>query len=387
MSGLFRRLAEHAELSYESAVLLPPEAYTSVEMLDAERTHLFAREWLCAGRTADLVNAGDYLTVDVPSGQPGVDHHSVIIIRDEHGELGAFANVCVHRCATLLQGCGAVARITCPYHAWVYRLDGQLIAAPYMHRTVDAIGRPFNTSDHHLQRLLLEVREGFLYVNADPTALPLGPRLEGLSAVVGRYRMAGYLPVASGVDEWDTNWKCLAENFMDAYHVFKVHRGTFAADGDSTATTTVYPGTDAYAYHVAVDDPASSHGIAHADNVVLDGTWRHTTALAAVFPHHVMQIQADWLWYLALSPVGAGRVRIRWNVAVAPEQLAAQADPQRYVKEVLGLLERVNAEDRPVVEGVYRGLQRIDARRGPFSYLERNVYDFDRYVAHRVSRP
>ncbi len=385
MSDLMRRLAEHAGLSFDRAVLLPPEAYTSAEMLDAERTHLFAHEWLCAGRTADLVNAGDYLTVDVPAGQLGAEHDSVIIVRDEQGELGAFANVCAHRCATLLLGCGTAARITCPYHAWVYRLDGQLVAAPYMHRTVDADGRPFNTSDHHLQRLLLEVWEGFVYVNADPAALPLGPRLEGLSAVVGRYRMAGYVPVACGVDEWNTNWKCLAENFMDAYHVFKVHRSTFATDGDSTANTTVYPGTDAYAYHLAVDDPASSHGIAHADNVVLDGTWRRTTALAAVFPSHVMQIQADWLWYLALSPVGTDRVRIRWDVSVAPEQLAAQPDPRGYVAEVLGLLERVNAEDRPVVEGVHRGLRNGNAQRGPFSYLERNVYDFDRYVAQRVS--
>ena len=108
----------------------------------------------------------------------------------QDGAPWAIANVCAHRCATLLLGCGTAARITCPYHAWVYRLDGHLVAAPYMHRTVDADGRSFKTSDHHLQRLLLEVWEGFVYVNADPAALPLGPRLEGLSAVVGRYQMS-----------------------------------------------------------------------------------------------------------------------------------------------------------------------------------------------------
>jgi phenylpropionate dioxygenase-like ring-hydroxylating dioxygenase large terminal subunit len=386
VSDLFRRLAEHAKIPYERAILLPPEAYTSPDVLDAERTRVFAHEWLCAGRVADVALAGDYITVDVPSGRPGADHHSVIVVRDERGELGAFANVCAHRCATLLQGTGSTARITCPYHAWVYRLDGRLVAAPYMQRTVDAAGRPFDPADHHLQRLKLEVWEGFVYVNADPDATPLGPRLTGLTEVVGRYRMDGYVPVANGVEEWDTNWKCLAENFMDAYHVFKVHRNTFAADSDSTGNTTVYPGTDAYAYHLAIDDPASSHGVAHPDNTTLDAAWRHTTALAAVFPAHVMQLQADWLWYLALSPVGTDRVRIRWDVSVAPEQLAAQPDPDAYVARVIELLTRVNAEDRPVVEGVHRGLRRADAPRGPFSYLERNVYDFDRYIARCIGQ-
>ena len=100
-----------------------------------------------------------------------------------------------------------------------------------------------------------------------------------------------------------------------------------------------------------------------------------------------MQLQGDWLWYLALSPVGTDRVRILWDVSVASEQRDAEPDPKAYVDGVLRLLARVNAEDRPVVEGVHRGLRRADAQRGPLSYLERNVYDFDRYIAGRVSQP
>ena len=108
-------------------------------------------------------------------------------------------------------------------------------------------------------------------------------------------------------DRWHTNWKCLAENFLDAYHVFKVHRSTFAKESDSTGGTTVHPGGPGYTYHVAVDDPASAYGVAHLDNVVLEGTWRHSTVLAAVYPTLVVQLQPDWLWYLVLSPLGGGR--------------------------------------------------------------------------------
>jgi phenylpropionate dioxygenase-like ring-hydroxylating dioxygenase large terminal subunit len=98
-----------------------------------------------------------------------------------------------------------------------------------------------------------------------------------------------------------------------------------------------------------------------------------------------MQLQPDWLWYLQVSPLGVDRVRIRWDVSVAPEVLADQADPSEYVARLLDLLNRVNAEDRPIVEGVYRGVRGGGLQRGPLSYLERNVYDFDRYIARALA--
>jgi hypothetical protein len=72
-------------------------------------------------------------------------------------------------------------------------------------------------------------------------------------------------------------------------------------------------------------------------------------------------------------------------VSVAPEVLADQADPDGYVADLLDLLNVVNAEDRPIVEGVFRGVQRTSLTRGPLSYFERNVYDFDRYIARSLT--
>ena len=169
--------------------------------------------------------------------------------------------------------------------------------------------------------------------------------------------MAGYVPVHRQVDVWHTNWKLLFENFMDAYHVFKVHKNSFAKNGDNTLQTTMHDGTDHYAYHLVGHDADAASGVAHPSNTSLEGEWRHTLVLGAVFPTHVMQLQPDWLWYLQLSPLGVDRVRIRWDVSVAPEVLADQADPGAYVARLLDLLNLVNAEDRPIVEGVFRGVR------------------------------
>lgn len=381
------QLIAHAALPVERATALPPAAYTDPAVLQRERERIFASEWLCVGRTMDVPTSGDYVTREVPS--PDDDSLlSVIVVRGDDGVVRAFANVCAHRCATLLDGDGRAARITCPYHAWVYRLDGLCIAAPYMQQSTEVDGAPFDPANHRLAELATEVWEGFIYVSQAARPEPLAPRVAGLTDVVGRYRMAGYERVAGGTEVWATNWKCLAENFLDAYHVFKVHKNTFAKDSDSTSNTTVYPGGQGYTYHVAVDDPGSSYGVAHPANEVLDGTWRHSTMLTATYPTHVIQLQPDWLWYLVLSPVGVGHVHIRWSLAVAPEVWNDPSlDREPYLTRILDLLTAVNGEDRPVIEGVWRALHRRDAARGPFSYLERNVYDIGHYIAERLTGP
>jgi choline monooxygenase len=383
--SIFRELTDHAALPFESARMLPLETYRSDEVLTAERGRIFAPGWICAGRTADIPNKGDYLTAELPLARASVSatddkdgHRSVTVLRGDDGEVAAFDNVCVHRGARLLDGCGTQARLTCPYHAWVYRLDGQLIGGPYMTQTPD-----FDATQHRLVGLRAEVWEGFIYVTQDPNAEPLAPKLSGLTEVVKSFNMAGYIPVHSQVDVWATNWKLLVENFMDAYHIFKVHKGTFSKNGDNTLDTKMFPGTNDWAHHRVVHDGGDD--ICHADNTSLVGDMRKTIVLAAVSPCHVMQLQGNWLWYLQITPLGTDRCRIRWDVSVAPEMLAAQPDPKAYVASVLELLNAVNAEDQPIVEGLRRSVESPQFPRAPLSYLERNVYDFDRYVAMRLA--
>ncbi len=386
--SIFDELRAHAALDFQSGRMLPLEAYRSEEVLAAERTAVFANAWICVGRTADLPHTGDYLTAELPIGSidagAGDGHRSIIVLRDDAGELVAHDNVCIHRGSRLLDGCGHVGRITCPYHAWTFRLDGTLIGGPYMSEP-GSDARALRPDEHRLSPVRLEVWEGFIFATSDPAAAPLADRLTGLAQVVGPYRMAGYVPVHQQVDVWATNWKLLVENFMDAYHVFKVHKATFGKDGDNTLDTTMHPGTDDWAHHVVVDEKGPD--IAHPSNTSLTGDWRKAIVLAAVFPTHVMQLQPNWLWYLQISPLGTDRVRIRWDVSVAPEVLAAQDDPAAYVASVLALLDEVNAEDQPVIEAVRRNANGQQFARGPLSYLERNVYDFDRYLARALSTP
>lgn len=375
-------LRAHAALPFEQARMLPLEAYRSTDVLAAELATVFAQDWLCVGRTADIAATGDYLTAEIPVPGAADATRPLIVLRADDGEVRAFDNVCVHRGAQLLEGCGNETRITCPYHAWVYRLDGSLVGGPYMTESTEADGRPFDPASHRLSPVRTEVWEGFIFVNLDGGAAPLSPRLTGLTEVVRRYDMASYVPVRDEIDVWPTNWKLLVENFMDAYHIFKVHKDSFAADGDNTLDTTMYPGTLDWAHHRVIHEAGPE--LAAPAKSGLEGPWRKTIVLGAVFPGFVIQLQPNWLWFLRITPAGTDRVRIAWQIAVAPETLADADDPDAYISSVSALVDQVNGEDHPVVEGIRRNVDRPQFDRAPLSYLERNVYDFDRYLATRL---
>ena len=97
----------------------------TLTVLDVERTEIFAKSWQYVGHVSEFKKAGDYITTEIV-GKP------IFVTLGNDGEIRAFYNVCSHRAAKLVEGEGNKRIITCPYHAWSYRLDGSLNRAPNM---------------------------------------------------------------------------------------------------------------------------------------------------------------------------------------------------------------------------------------------------------------
>jgi phenylpropionate dioxygenase-like ring-hydroxylating dioxygenase large terminal subunit len=341
-NNLLQQLAQNANASFDEALSLPPAIYHSPEILELERNNLFRKEWICVGRTAEFPGQGDFLCRDIFDAP-------VFVMRQRDGSLKAFANVCAHRASRLLDGAGHVSRISCPYHSWTYELDGQLIGAPFMDKTPD-----FNVANHKLTELACETWEGFIYVSLQARPTPIDERLGGLTKLVSGFRMADYVPVFAEEETWNTNWKCLVENFMDAYHVHRVHRDSFGKHGSSEGQTSLFPGDDAFTYHYVRDEEGPHSVQAHPDNTWLQGPDRLRTWLINVFPSHTIQLQPDMLWYLSILPDGIDKVNIRWAVSIPAEILDAAKVRQAVVDEVMTLIHQVNGEDRPIVENVFQ---------------------------------
>ena len=199
---------------------LPGYIYTDPEVLRLEKERLFMRDWLCVGRVEEVENPGDYITFDI-LGEP------IIVARSRAGTLHAFANVCAHRGVAVTTGHGNSKRFSCPYHGWVYDLEGRLESALHM----DA-SEGFAVEQCRLQPYGLAQWQGWLFVNFDQNARDLESFL-GTSLERFAFLHAEDCRLANKWEfEVECNWKTVVENFQDIYHLHTLHADTFGGAVD-----------------------------------------------------------------------------------------------------------------------------------------------------------
>jgi phenylpropionate dioxygenase-like ring-hydroxylating dioxygenase large terminal subunit len=364
-------LAELVRMDVEMATGLPAGLYTSRAFYAAEQAALFEEGWLCVGREDDVPAPGDYLVSDIGA-------LSLATLRGQDGVVRNFANTCLHRMTRLLSGKGNCrGRIVCPYHAWTYRDDGRLDAAPHMEKAVG-----FDVGALRLKELRTELWEGFIFATMNPTTAPVAERLRPIEHVVGRYRAVGYGKVLDLDVVSEANWKLIHENFMETYHLPFVHR-TSLGKQESIGVAAGFDSSDAYSIHRTVKHRESPRGIAHPSNDVLTGEWRQTTVVLSVFPSLLLILCPDHLWYLLTHPVDVGQTHVTFGLSYAPEVLAdvgkkALADTWRpyYVN--------LNGEDRAIVESIQEAARSPLATPGRLSPLERFTLDLARYLVAGV---
>ena len=361
-----QELRESCALPFDQARSMPASVYTCEDFHALERHAIFEHEWICAGRSSSLSQPGDYLTITI-AGQP------ILILRDREGVLQAFSNVCLHRLSTLLEGRGQCQQIVCPYHGWVYDLGGQLRAAPLMQHSPACDKR-----EYRLPSIRLEEWLGWIYVTLNSEAEAVGNTLASLREKIDDYQMEGYIETFREEHVWDTNWKILAENFMESYHLPVLHKNTVGGHS-SLDDMDCPPGEPGYNYHWIRKEATLAIGNAHPDNTRLEGDWRQTTALIAIYPSHLITLTPGYFWYLSLQPIGVDKVHILFGGGLSPE-FVNDPDAQHAIEDLKVLLDEVNREDRKGTEAVFRGAQASLARAGHLCYLERPNYDFAQYL-------
>lgn len=211
---------------------LPASAYTDPQLYADEMREVFERGWALAGHASELAEVGQYVAITI-------GREPVVVIRGSDGRLRALSNVCRHRGSTIVAGAGTARKVfRCPYHAWTYRLDGGLAAAPS--------ARGFNDFDRDAVRLPefpVEEFAGLVFAGASAEPMPLpevlgpaGPFLESLN--LDRLEVYRWGPSGAGRaralrarrktehrfwEDFDENWKILADNYLEDYHVPVAH--------------------------------------------------------------------------------------------------------------------------------------------------------------------
>jgi len=364
-------LRQNTSVPFGSARAMPTEVYTSQSFVNAELEHIFRKDWYCIGRADALSAHGDYISCEL-AGQP------IVVLKDREGTLRAMSNVCLHRMSTLLQGRGNTKTIVCPYHAWTYNLDGKLRGAPAMTQN-----EGFCKDHYTLPQVRCEEWLGWIFVCLNPDATPVADQLSDVEKMIDGYDMANYSEAFYEEHVWDTNWKVLAENFMESYHLPVCHAGTIG--GLSKLEDMICPpGHAAFNYHTILKDESLRIAMAHpTKNTRLTGDARRMTYLLALYPSLLITLTPGYFWYLSLHPKGPGQVHIRFGGGMSND-FADDPDAQDNFAELKTLLDDVNVEDRGCTEKVYRGLCSDLATPGHLSHLERPNYDFAQYLMAKL---
>ena len=272
---------------------MPAGFYTSPEFLASEVEALFRMEWVCIGRVEEAAGPGDYWTVDL-LGEP------LLVVRAGDGRLRVFSNVCRHRGMPVASGTGNTQHLQCPYHAWTYDLRGRLVRAPLIEGRDD-----FDQTSCALPEVAMEVWQGFLFVNLDGQAAPLGPRLEGLVPLVRNYHMEDMVLGHCETESWETNWKCLTENFMEGYHLSTVHYETLHPV-TPTRLCEHFPAGEGYlGYYSGFPADLPQRGRYHPD---LTDAERGYCVMFAIMPGLVAGVAGHMATFICLQPESAGRV-------------------------------------------------------------------------------
>jgi phenylpropionate dioxygenase-like ring-hydroxylating dioxygenase large terminal subunit len=314
---------------------LRSEAYTELKWAEADLEAIFARSWQWACHVGQLAQPGSYVSVMI-AGMP------VAVVRDREGVLRAFYNVCKHRAHELLSGSGSTRSIVCPYHAWVYALDGQLRGA----RRADRMDS-FDKSEICLEQVQVEEFGGFVYVNLDPAARPLGEQAADLAVEIERWApdVARLTHAKRLTYDVQSNWKNVIDNFLECYHCHIAHpEFVDLVDMDTYELKTHGIWSSHFAEAGKHENAAYDVSGATVNDHAVWWLWPNTCLLRYPGRGNFMIFQ--------ILPAGHERTLETWDFYLeTPEPNEAEVESIRYIDEVL------QQQDISLVESVQRGMK------------------------------
>jgi phenylpropionate dioxygenase-like ring-hydroxylating dioxygenase large terminal subunit len=350
----------------DSPMGLPGRFYSDQDYFEHECQTTLAAGWHCVGRADELVDTGDYFTVKL-LGEP------LIIVKNEDG-IKALSNVCRHRGMPLADGQGNTKRFVCSYHAWTYGTDGALLRATRMKNA------GFDPKTCKLGTFACVERYGFIYVNLSDDPVDIDQDLAGLTDLIGAYEPENYRIVHTETEIWNTNWKCLVENFMEGYHLSVVHPQTLHGYTPTGLSVKGDSGEGFTSYYANYPEDMQWRG---TGSPKLDPKERHRSTLFAVYPCQVVSIAASLLVSLSIRPLTADSIEVKWTMSAYGDELDEYTIEQR-----VSLWQDVNREDREKLEIMQNAMKSVHAAGGPLAgpNYEGTVRDFLLWLARQNER-
>lgn len=355
---------------------LPAWTYSHPEMTRLEYERILKPSWQIVCHINSIPAPGDFITLEI-------GNDSVVALRNSQGEIQAFHNVCRHRGARILDGAGnCPGVITCPYHGWSYKLNGELIGMP-VRESFPGLDR----SHHGLKPVRMAIQFGFVFVSlaGDP------PPLE---SIWGRFledfephrfeTMQPYGPLY--IEHWDVDWKIAMDNYLESYHVPIGHPGLFRMFTPDYDDQSNLPGV-ARGISWLRDRPSSKWSERMYQQLIgkvtddLPESHRKRWSFYSMLPNLGIDVFPDQMDFFQVLPRGPGKCTIRGGSFARP-------DSRREMRVARYLSTRINRqvqrEDEFLCRRVQQGLASSSYEPGPLSTLEGCMLEFHDLLRDRI---
>lgn len=359
----------------DDGMSLPAWIYSDPDFFELEKQTIFRTSWQLLCHISDLPNPGDFHTLDFLG-------ESIVAVRGTDGEVRSFHNVCRHRASRLLDGPkgSCPGRITCPYHAWTYSLEGQLIAFP--HRDTFP---GLDPAKHGLVPLEQEIFMGFIFVRLAPG----GPSVREMAAPYAHemavYRMEELVPQGRvTLRPRKVNWKNVADNYSDGLHINVAHPGLTRLFGKSY-------GVEAKdwidkMWGTLRDSPSKRWSERLYQQYLpkvdfLPPERQRLWTYFKLWPNVAFDIYPDQIDFMQFLPISPTETMIREIAYVHPDS-GREMRAARYLNWRIN--RRVNIEDKTLIERVQAGMESSSYTVGPLSTTEVCLRSFTRRMKQLI---
>lgn len=360
---------------------LPRALYNSPEVFEFDLEAIYGQAWLLAGFACELPEPRSTLALTI-------GRSPIVLTRDREGALRGFHNACRHRGAQLCaDGADRRSRLTCPYHQWVYDLDGRLMSARQMQPD-------FDPSRHGLVPIHVEEVEDAIFVSLAEAPPPFAAFREALAPMLAPHRLGEAKVAFESTLIEKGNWKLVMENARECYHCAVGHPElsvTFPVDiAGPTLTRAGAEHDAAYAARMAARGLPMTQSIGPwwqverfalnpgqisltmdgepaVRKLMVEGDDPDIGSLRwAIDPHMFCHSTADTTVMFSAMPTAPNETRVvcKWLV-----RRDAVAGVDYDVDRLIELWTRTNLQDRDLVETNQRGVNSLGFIPGPYSEL------------------
>ncbi len=356
--------------------LLPADAYVSAEQFNCERAALFLPAWHCVAQTGDLPAEGSFKTLTLLG-------HPLILWRTQ-GEIRCYLNVCSHRhCLLTGKPSGQLPLLKCQYHGWEFDRDGDTRRIP------DARSfKPLAPGTLGLRRYQVETVGQLVFVSLASKPDSLADQLGGQRDYLADLFSAEWAPLLTVAQEVEANWKVLAENVLEGYHLEAVHVNTFRKFAPAEACRhAVHDRWTSYTEQPLEADAGvrrQADFVARLLGVQPEPEYHHLFC----YPNLAASRMTLFNWAQTILPVTPDRAISYWQIFQlrgSSRSLAARLAAAAVARHGRRFFREAMREDGVVMPGVQEGMAAAaQPTGGLISAREERIFHFQQHVLDRT---